>query len=72
MTLTAQRKKVLKRIQNHKDEGMEVLHFKSQKERLDYLKGGFEEIIPTEVKEEEPKPKKAKKGKKKDGTVQAE
>lgn len=51
---------------------MEVLHFKSQKERLDYLKGGFEEIIPTEVKEEEPKPKKAKKGKKKDGTVQAE
>ena len=35
---------------------MEVLHFKSQKERLDYLKGGFEEIIPTEVvvpKEEE-------------------
>ncbi len=28
---------------------MEVLHFKSQKERLDYLKGGFEEIIPTEV-----------------------
>lgn len=28
---------------------MEVLHFKSQKERLDYLKGGFEEIIPQEV-----------------------
>ena len=30
---------------------MEVMHFKSQKERLDYLKGGFEEIIPTEVEE---------------------
>lgn len=28
---------------------MEVLHFKSQKERLDFLKGGFEEIIPQEV-----------------------
>lgn len=55
---------------------MEVLHFKSQKERLDYLKGGFEEITPievsVEVEKEEPKPKKAKKGKKKDGTVQAE
>jgi len=69
---------------------MEVMHFKSQKERLDYLRGGFEEIIPQEVvvpkaeeklsdKATEPseatsvkKPKKAKKGKKKDGTVQAE
>jgi hypothetical protein len=60
---------------------MEVMHFKSQKERLDYLKGNFEEIQPTEVEvevkveaEEEPKeePKKAKKkGKKKDDTVQA-
>lgn len=29
---------------------MEVMHFKSQKERLDYLRGGFEEIVPTEVK----------------------
>lgn len=28
---------------------MEVLHFNSQKERLDYLRGGFEEIVPTEV-----------------------
>ena len=28
---------------------MNVLHFKSQKERLDYLRGGFEEIIPQEV-----------------------
>lgn len=57
---------------------MEVMHFKSQKERLDYLKGNFEEIIPTEVESkvaEEPKaekPKKQKKGKKKDDKVQAE
>ncbi len=53
---------------------MEVMHFKTQKERLDYLKGGFEEIQPKEVKEEPKKeePKKAKKkGKKKDDTVQA-
>ena len=62
---------------------MEVMHFKTQEERLKYLKGGFEEIAPVEVtaeteadepKEEEPKeekPKKAKKGKKKDDTVQA-
>lgn len=53
---------------------MEIMHFNSQKERLAYLKGGFEEIIPVEAVEEakeEPKPKKAKKGKK-DGTVQAE
>lgn len=52
---------------------MEVMHFKTQKERLDYLKGGFEEIKPIEVKEEpKEEPKKAKKkGKKKDDTVQA-
>ena len=56
---------------------MEVMHFKTQEERLKYLKGGFEEIAPVEVTakvEEEPKeekPKKAKKGKKKDDTVQA-
>ena len=52
---------------------MEVMHFKSQKERLDYLKGNFEEIEPVEVKEEpKEEPKKAKKkGKKKDDTVQA-
>lgn len=48
---------------------MEILHFKSQKERLDYLKGNFEEIILPKV-EEEPKeavekPKKAKKSAKK-------
>lgn len=34
----------------------EVVHFNSQKERLAYLKGEFEEIIPEEVKSE---PKKA-------------
>ena len=28
---------------------MNVLHFNSQKERLDYLRGGFEEIIPQEA-----------------------
>lgn len=49
----------------------EVMHFKTQEERLNYLKGNFEEIVPTEVAEE-PKPKKAKKGKKKDDAVQAE
>ena len=27
----------------------EILHFKSQRERLDYLKGGFEEIKPLEA-----------------------
>lgn len=48
---------------------MEILHFKSQKERLDYLKGNFEEIVLPKV-EEEPKeavekPKKAKKSAKK-------
>ena len=55
---------------------MEIMHFNSTKERLDYLRGGFEEIVPTEVKEEpkEEKPKKAskKKGKKKDDKVQDE
>lgn len=48
---------------------MEILHFKSQKERLDYLKGNFEEIILPKVEEEpkeaEEKPKKAKKSAKK-------
>lgn len=48
-----------------------VIHFNSMKERLDYLKGRYEEIKPVEVKEE-PKPKRARKGKKKDGKVQAE
>lgn len=55
-----------------------VIHFNSTKERLDYLKGKHEEIIPTEVKAEEAKaePKKVNKpkskGKKKDdGKVQA-
>jgi len=65
---------------------MEILHFKSQKERLDYLKGGFEEIMPQEVIPQEvekkadkeatevsegKKPRKAKKKGKKDDTVQA-
>lgn len=27
-----------------------AIHFKTQKERLDYLKGSFTEIIPVEVK----------------------
>lgn len=48
---------------------MEVMHFKSQKERLDYLKGNFEEIVLPKVEEEpkeaEEKPKKAKKSAKK-------
>lgn len=48
----------------------EVLHFNSLKERLDYLRGNFEEIVPQEAVEE--KPKKAKKGKKKNDKVQAE
>lgn len=38
---------------------MEVMHFKSQKERLDYLKGNYEEIIPQKAEEAvEEKPKK--------------
>lgn len=48
---------------------MEILHFKSQKERMAYVKGEFEEIVPTEAKiepkEAEEKPKKAKKTAKK-------
>lgn len=55
----------------------EILHFKTTKERLKYLSGGFEEIIPVEVQPEtaeneqfeakidEKPPKKASKGKKK-------
>lgn len=51
----------------------EVMHFKTQEERIRYLKGGFEEIVPQEVEPKaEEKPKKAKKGKKKDDAVQAE
>lgn len=39
-----------------------TIHFKSQKERLDYLKGNFEEIKPIEIKPIEAKtePKMAK------------
>lgn len=35
----------------------EILHFNSQKERLAYLKGDFEEIIPKEVKADDKKSK---------------
>lgn len=64
----------------------EIMHFSTTKERLKYLSGGFEEIVPVEVTEkgkvepeeaEKPK-KKASKGKKKskkgeeNGKVQAE
>lgn len=57
-----------------------AIHFKSTKERLDFLKGKHEEIVPVEVKpveveepkEEKPKKKAQSKGKKKDGKVQAE
>ncbi len=51
-----------------------AIHFKTSKERLDYLKGKYKEVIPVEVKpkEVEEKPKKQSKGKKKDdGKVQA-
>lgn len=48
---------------------MEVIHFNSAKERMAYIRGGFEEIIPIEAKVEvektEEKPKKAKKSAKK-------
>ena len=48
---------------------MEIMHFNSTKERMAYIRGGFEEIIPTEAKVEvektEEKPKKAKKSAKK-------
>ena len=53
-----------------------VIHFKSTKERLDFLRGKHEEIVPVEVKpveveEEKPKKKSQSKGKKKDGKLQA-
>lgn len=52
-----------------------AIHFKSSKERLDYLKGRHEEIIPVEVKPKEvegkPKKKQSKGKKKDDGKVQA-
>ena len=40
----------------------EIMHFNSTKERLDYLKGNFNEIIPMEVKEKS-KEEKSKKSK---------
>ncbi len=46
-----------------------VIHFSSPQERLKYIKGEFEEIIPIEAEKEvektEEKPKKAKKTAKK-------
>ena len=55
--------------QNNEEKAMEVIHFKSPKERMDYVKGNFEEIIPIKAKEEpkkaDEKPKKAKKSAKK-------
>ena len=47
-----------------------AIHFKTPKERLDFLKGKHEEIIPVKAKEE--KPKKKAKAKKEDDEVQAE
>ena len=40
----------------------QIIHFNSSKERLNYLRGGFEEIVSKEIKEEpkEEKPKKSK------------
>lgn len=38
---------------------MKVIHFKTQEERLAYLKGGLEEVVPK--KAEKPKKKKSKK-----------
>lgn len=63
---------------------MNVMHFKSSKERLDYLKGNFKEIVPKEAVEapkvaskeveptQKPKRKPRKKKEKKDDAVQAE
>lgn len=66
---------------------MEILHFNTQKERLAFLKGDFEEIIPDKViipegeenaqktatePQKATSAKKSRKGKTKDGEVQAE
>lgn len=40
---------------------MKVIHFDSQAERLAYLKGDFEEIVPVEAKPESKKAENAKK-----------
>ena len=44
---------------------MEIMHFNSPKERMAFVKGEFEEIMPIEAEKEvektEEKPKKAKK-----------
>lgn len=56
-------------ISHNKVKAMEIMHFNSAKERLAYVKGEFEEIIPTKAeimpKKAEEKPKKAKKTAKK-------
>lgn len=41
------------------------VHFKTQKERLDYLKGKFEEIVPVEVEVSKKSEKSEKKGEEK-------
>lgn len=49
----------------------EIVHFNSQKERLAYIKGEFEEIVPEEVKEEPVKAEKTEsKSKKKSKKTQ--
>ena len=45
---------------------MKVIHFKSQEERLAYLKGGLEEVVPKKAEKPKEKPKKKKKSKKED------
>lgn len=41
---------------------MKVIHFKSQEERLAYLKGGLEEVVPKKAEaKEKPNKKKSKK-----------
>lgn len=39
----------------------EVMHFRTEKERLAYLKGNFEEIVPQKASKPKKKAKKAKK-----------
>lgn len=61
---------------------MEVIHFNSLRDRLNYLKGNYEEIIPKVAEpeeiipkvaeEEKPKKKRTKKKKEAEDEVQAE
>lgn len=39
----------------------QAVHFRSQKERLDFLKGNFEEIVPKKARKKATKKKEAKK-----------